>query len=213
MVAVGRKIISRVEAPVTVDLEAGYGRDPKHVAETVQQAISIGAAGCNIEDGAKHDPREKGKPLFDFELSVERIRAGREAADTAGIPFVLNARVDAIYKMGKSAQSIAEAIRRGNAYADAGARSVFVISVFDSETIGLLANEIHAPLNILIGPGTPTVSELKALGVRRATFGAGLSRMAWSAAVNTALIARERGVFDLSAATLTNQDINGAFGS
>jgi 2-methylisocitrate lyase-like PEP mutase family enzyme len=213
MLEVAEKIVSRVSIPVTVDLEAGYGREPKHVAETVKKAIAIGAVGCNIEDGAKYDQRDEGKSLFDFELAVDRIRAGREAADHAGIPFVLNARVDAIYRnrMGMSAQSIAESIRRANAYAEAGARCVFVFPVFDRETIGLLAKEIHAPLNVLVGPGMPTVPELATLGVRRTTFGAGLSRIAWSSAIKTAKLALDRGEFDLSASTLSNQDLNEAF--
>jgi 2-methylisocitrate lyase-like PEP mutase family enzyme len=212
MLDVVQRITSRVAVPVTADLESGYGREPEHVADTIRAAIKAGAVGANIEDGAKRNPLDNGKPLFEFKLAVERFRAARQAADDSGVPFVVNARVDAIYKLGHTPEAIAEAIKRGNAYAEAGARSVFVHQVVDSETIGNLAREIKAPLNVLVAPGTPSVAELKQLGVRRVTFGAGLSRIAWSAAVGVVKHTFENGAFDLSAATVTNQNLNTLFG-
>lgn len=212
MLDVIQRMTGRVSIPVTADLEAGYSREPEQVADTIVAAMEAGAVGANIEDGAKRDPLDKGKPLFDLKLAVERIRAARQAADERGIPFVLNARVDAIYKLGHTPEAIAEAIKRGNAYGEAGARSVFVHQAVDSETIGKLAREIKAPLNVLVGPGTPSVAELKQLGVRRVTFGAGLGRIAWSAAVRTVRETMTNGTFDLSAATVTNQDFNKLFG-
>jgi 2-methylisocitrate lyase-like PEP mutase family enzyme len=213
MLDVVQRITSRVSVPVTADVEAGYGRDPEQVADTIKAVIKAGAVGANLEDSAKRDPLDNGKLFFDLKLATERIRAARQAADEAGVPLVINARVDALYRLGQTPEALAEAIKRGNAYAEAGARSIFVIHAVDRETIGRLAREIKAPLNILAAPGTPSVAELKELGVRRVTFGSSLSRIAWSVATRNLRDTLESGRFDLSSATVTNQDLNQLFGT
>jgi 2-methylisocitrate lyase-like PEP mutase family enzyme len=81
------RITKKVKVPVTADLEAGYGRDPEAVADTIRAAMEIGVVGANIEDGTKGDLKDKGKELFDLELAVARIKAARSAADKAGVPF------------------------------------------------------------------------------------------------------------------------------
>ncbi len=205
--AIGR-IASSVDAPVTADLESGYGREPGEAAETVRMAMRAGAAGMNIEDSTKGNPKDMGKPLFDLTLAVDRIHASAEAGKAAGVPLVLNARTDSILRIGKGPDGVKEAISRANAYVQAGARCVFVPGVTDAETIGLLAREINAPLNVLAAAGTPPITELKALGVARVTLGSSLPRIAWSAAAAFMRRLGETGSFDFTAAEFTNQDLN-----
>lgn len=161
LAAVGR-IVRRVDVPVTADMEAGFGRGPDAIAETVQGVLELGAVGMNLED------RIGEEPLLDFTLAVERVRAARAAAKAAGVPLVLNARTDA-FSQGMG--GLAEAVRRGNAFREAGADSVFVPFVSDRDTIERLVNDIDAPLNILGTPGAPSLKALESLGVRRVTFG------------------------------------------
>lgn len=161
LAAVGR-IVKRVDVPVTADMEAGYGRGTDAIAETVQGVLEMGAVGMNLED------RIGEEPLLELSLAVERVRAARAAAKAVGIPLVLNARTDA-FSPGMG--GLAEAIRRGNAFRDAGADSVFVPFVADRDTIERLVREISAPLNILGTPGAPSLKEMASLGVRRVTFG------------------------------------------
>lgn len=161
LAAVGR-IVRRVDVPVTADMEAGFGRGPDAVAETVQGVLELGAVGMNLED------RIGEEPLLDFTLAVERVRTARAAAKAAGVPLVLNARTDA-FSQGMG--GFTEAVRRGNAFREAGADSVFVPFVADRDTIERLVNDIDAPLNILGTPGAPSLKELESLGVRRVTFG------------------------------------------
>jgi 2-methylisocitrate lyase-like PEP mutase family enzyme len=162
MLAAVARITRRVSVPITADLEAGYGLAPEAVAETVRRAIDVGAVGMNLED------RIEDEPLLEFSLAVERVRAARAAADAAGIPFALNARTDAF---SPTMGGLPEAIRRGNAFRDAGATSVFVPFVGDRGTIEQLVQQIRAPVNVLGTPNAPTLKELAALGVRRVTFG------------------------------------------
>lgn len=162
MLAAVAPITRRISVPITADMEAGYGRAPEAVADTVRRVIDAGAVGMNLED------RIDVEPLLEFSLAVARVRAARVAADAVGIPFALNARTDAFSpNMG----GLAEAVRRGQAFRDAGATSVFVPFVGDRDTIEQLVQQIPAPVNILGAPNAPTLKELAALGVRRVTFG------------------------------------------
>ncbi|HMG17366.1 MAG TPA: isocitrate lyase/phosphoenolpyruvate mutase family protein [Gemmatimonadales bacterium] len=162
MLAAISRITRRIAVPITADMEAGYGRTPEAVAETVRRVIDAGAVGMNLED------RIEEEPLLEFSLAVERVRAARAAADEAGLPFVLNARTDAFSpKMG----GFAEAVRRGKGFRDAGASSVFVPFVDDRDTIEQLVQQIPAPVNILGAPNAPPLKLLATLGVRRVTFG------------------------------------------
>jgi 2-methylisocitrate lyase-like PEP mutase family enzyme len=167
LAAVGR-ITARVTVPVTADMEAGYGAAPEAVAETVRGVIAAGAVGLNLEDARTED----GGKLLDFSLAVARVRAAREAATAARVPVVLNARTDAFHAGALPPdRQMAEAVRRGNAFREAGADCVFVPFVGDRDTIGRLVKAIAAPINILGAPDAPTLKELEQLGVRRVTFG------------------------------------------
>jgi 2-methylisocitrate lyase-like PEP mutase family enzyme len=166
MLAAVARITRRVAVPVTADMEAGYGTTPNDVAETVRRVIDVGVVGMNLED------RVEEKHLIDFPLAVDRVRAARAAADATGVPLVLNARTDAFEAPElRPEQRLAEAVKRGNAFSEAGADSVFVPFVADRDTIERLVQQIRAPVNILGTPNAPTLKELAALGVRRVTFG------------------------------------------
>ena len=166
MLAAVSRITRRMSVPITADMEAGYGLEPHACAETARRVIDAGAVGMNLED------RVEGKQLIEFSIAVERVRAARKAADAAGVPMVLNARTDAFEapELPRD-RRLGEAVRRGNAFQEAGADSVFVPFVGDRDTIEQLVHQIRAPVNILGTPNAPTLKELAALGVRRVTFG------------------------------------------
>lgn len=166
-----RRIAERVDVPVTADMEAGYGTEPEAVADTVRATIEAGAVGLNIEDGTIRSS----EPLLDFDLAVARIAAGREAADAAGVPAVLNARCDVFLRGGKGPEALAEAIRRCNAFREVGADCLFVPFARDAETIGALVEGIDGPVNILASAVSPPLAELKRLGVARVSIGGLLS--------------------------------------
>ena len=107
-------------------------------------------------------------------VAVERVRAAREAADSAGVPLVINARTDVfLLGIGEKAGRYEHAVGRANAYLEAGADCLFVPAVRDAETIAALVRGIKGPINILAGPGTPPAPELERLGVARVIVGSG----------------------------------------
>ncbi len=199
------RIVRAVDVPVTADLEAGYGPSPEDVAETVRRAIEIGAVGANIEDSTRS---ETGPALFDFSLSVERIRAGREAADAAGIPFVLNARTDAyLLGGGRIRNPFEESVRRANAYREAGAECLFVPLVSDGDEIGKLVEAIDGPLNVLAGEGSPAIRELESLGVARVSVGGSI---AWACLERARQAARELlgpGTYSFATGAITGAEL------
>lgn len=168
-----RRITKSVQLPVSADMEAGYALTPEGVADTVTGVIAAGAVGINLEDS----PGDSGYPLIDPALHVDKIRAARAAADASGMPFVINARTDVyLFAVGEPSTRFDNAVRRANAYREAGADCLFVPGVADPETIARLVREIHGPINILANPGVPSTPELERLGVARVSLGSGPMR-------------------------------------
>jgi 2-methylisocitrate lyase-like PEP mutase family enzyme len=173
MIAAIAVIAEAAKVPVTADAEAGYGKTPESAAQTARSVIQAGGVGMNFED-ATGDP---GQPLADLGLQVERIRAIREAAEKLGVPLVLNARTDVyLLQVGDPAKRYDETLRRTSAFREAGADCVFVPGLGDAQTIGRLVADLRCPVNILAGPGSPSVEELTSLGVKRISLGSGPMR-------------------------------------
>ena len=212
MLAEVNRIVRTVPVPVTADLEAGYGPNPEDVAETVRRAIAVGAAGANFEDGTTRG----GRALMDFSHAVERIRAAREAADAEGIPFVVNARTDGfLVSPGQGAAVFDEAVRRANAFHEAGADCLFVPGKLDRETIANLAKAINGPLNVLgalSGYEGPPIAELEALGVARVSIGGSLSLAVLAMVKRAAQEMVEKGTFSYAGSALSNAEMNKMLG-
>ncbi|WP_309111065.1 isocitrate lyase/phosphoenolpyruvate mutase family protein [Saccharothrix sp.] len=72
------------------------------------------------------------------------------------------------------------------AFLAAGADGVFVPGVADPDTIAALARGIDVPLNVMAGPGSPSVAELAGLGVARVSVGQGIAEAAYGVALESA---------------------------
>ncbi len=212
MLEIVSAIAAAVPVPVTADLEAGYGPKPEHVAKTIKDAIDAGLAGCNIEDTLNRG----GKKLYGFEASVDRIRAGAEAAKKAGVKFVLNARTDAyLMQLGNAKTNFAESVKRANAYLAAGATSAFVPGALDADTIRQLAHEIDGPMNVLgaLGgrPAPYTVAELESFGVKRISIGGSLASAALGFVRRMVDEIRKKGTFDYHAGAMNHAEATELF--
>lgn len=159
------RILSVTDLPVTIDMEAGYGADPAAVGASVARAAAAGAVGINIED---KDPATR--KLFETVDAAARI----EAAAASGL--WINARADLFILTPKERHDSAlvdAAVERANAYADAGANSLFVPFIYDTDLIALLCEKSPLPVNILVGDGVPDIRTLAGLGVARISHGHG----------------------------------------
>ena len=172
------RIVRAVKVAVTADVEAGYGDNPEDAARTARAVIEAGAVGMNLED-ATGDPEH---PLVDLPLQLEKIQSVKQAARELKVPLVLNARTDVyLLQVGDAGKRYDEALHRLRAFRDAGADCVFLPGVQDPETIRRMVADLGCPLNILAGPGSPSVPELHKLGVARISLGSGPMRAAMGA--------------------------------
>src|ERR1700723_2410688 len=173
MLAVIARIAKAVRVPVTADVEAGYGKTPEDAGRTARAVLDAGAVGMNLEDAIGDSP----SVLVELPLQLEKIRSVREMASRLRIPLVLNARTDMyLMQIGDPAERYEETVRRLSAFREAGADCVFVPGLRDAPTIGRLVADLKCPVNILAGPGSPTVPELFKLGVARVSLGSGPMR-------------------------------------
>jgi 2-methylisocitrate lyase-like PEP mutase family enzyme len=171
MLAAAARIARGVEVPVTVDAEAGYGMEP---GELVAALRDIGAAGCNLEDS---DYTAGG--LRDPDRHAEWLRAVRQAASEDGYPLVINARVDVFLGAflagtaapGTQEELVPEALRRANAYLEAGVDCVFPITLWEKDALQHFTSEVRGPVNVLRLPHAPSLAELAELGVVRVSWG------------------------------------------
>ncbi len=176
-----RQIVAAVDLPVSGDLENGYGDAPGHAAETIRLAAEAGLVGGSIEDATGNPDR----PIYDFNLSVERVAAAAEAAHALPFPFTFVGRAEN-YLHGK--RDLDDTIRRLQAYEKAGADVLFAPGLPDLDAIRTVLASISRPLNIVLWQKqTPyTIGELAALGVRRISTGASFARAAYTGLRNAA---------------------------
>lgn len=155
--------------PVSIDMEGGYSDDATEVAGLAARLVDAGAAGINIEDGG-------GSP----DLLGRKIAAIRAAV---GPDLFINARCDVWLRgVGEPETRVAEAARRGEIYAAAGADGLFAPGLVDENDIKALVAATALPLNLLAFPGLPDAAALEALGVRRLSAGSGICGATWGRA-------------------------------
>jgi 2-methylisocitrate lyase-like PEP mutase family enzyme len=114
-------------------------------------------------------------------------------------------------QIGDPESRFAETVRRAEAYLAAGADCIFPFAVTDADTIGRLTQAIQAPINIVGRAGTPDVSVLERLGVKRVSTASGLAMMAIEEIQRVSRELRKRGSFDILNYKLKRTDIQNLF--
>jgi 2-methylisocitrate lyase-like PEP mutase family enzyme len=208
VVAATARIVRAARVPVTADIEAGYGETADAVMRSVAQIIGAGAVGVNLEDGTPHGP----VPIRSPHDAADRIRAAREAAKAAAVPIVINGRTDLYLRnIGDETSRFEETVERGRAYLAAGADCVYPIGLRDPATIGRLVKALGAPININVRAGSPSLAELEALGVVRASTASQVALMAMSLTRQVANDLRATGRFDKLAPAMSQADAQRLF--
>ncbi len=167
---VGRvsQICTVAQTPLIADADTGYG-GLLNVAHTVRGYIKAGAAALQIEDQEfpKKCGHTPGRRVIACEEMVKKIRVAVEARGDDDILII--ARTDA-----RSAHGIDEALRRADAYAQAGADILFVESPESEQEMEKICARCALPLlaNMVEGGRTPVLSaqRLEQLGYRIAIF-------------------------------------------
>ncbi|KZE99945.1 MAG: isocitrate lyase/phosphoenolpyruvate mutase family protein [Rhodococcus sp. (in: high G+C Gram-positive bacteria)] len=159
------QISSAVDAPLSVDIESGYGEDPKRLIDGL---ISAGAVGLNIEDTV----HSEGGRLREAQEHADFVGALRAASDATDVHVVINARTDLFVKqVGDESDRVDRAIARLKLAADAGADSLYPVGFHNDADHTRLAEELPLPINAIANPVDGDLAHFASLGVGRISFG------------------------------------------
>ena len=185
-----RAIVAATDLPVSADLEKGFGDTPEAVAATVRLAADAGLAGCSIEDATGSSD----KPLFDFNLAVERIAAAVQVARSLPFPFTLTARSENFLR---GNPNLDDTIKRLQAFEKAGADALFAPLLPDLAAVRAVCSAVSKPVNFMVGvPGISfSVAELAAAGVKRISLATSLYRAAMTGLFEAAREVKDKGTF------------------
>ena len=161
-------IVENTTTPLIADADTGYG-GLLNVRRTVQGYEAAGAAGIQIEDQEMpkkcgHTPGRRVVPIEEMVQKIQVAADARRHDDT-----VIVARTDARTTLG-----IDEALRRGEAYARAGADVLFIESPETEAELALIGRSFDVPVlcNVVNTGRTPELpsKQLEELGFRIAIY-------------------------------------------
>jgi 2-methylisocitrate lyase-like PEP mutase family enzyme len=201
------EIVSAVDLPINADFEAGYAHEPEAVAANVSLCVETGVAGLSIEDATG----DREHPLYELPLAIERTKAARAAIDASGADVLLTARAECY--LVDHPEPLREAIRRLQAYAEAGADVLYAPGPRTREDIQAIVASVNPkPVNVLMSANTGLkVSDLAAMGVRRVSVGSSLARAAWTGFIRAAKEIADDGNFAGFAGAVPYRELNGFF--
>lgn len=168
MVSRVRQIAGGTKTPLIADGDTGYG-GLLNVDSTVRGYEAAGAAAIQIEDQEypKKCGHTPGRRVIPIEDAARKIKVAAEARSSK--EFLIIARTDARTSLG-----LDEALRRGEAFARAGADILFIESPESIEEMRRIGEAFDLPLvaNMVEGGRTPILSraELEDLGFKLAIF-------------------------------------------
>lgn len=177
------QIAKMTKTPIIADADTGYG-GLLNVRHTVRGYEAAGVTAIQLEDQefpkkCGHTPNRRVVPLDDMLRKIEVACDSRSSTD-----FLIIARTDSRTGLG-----IDEALRRGEAFAKAGADIVFIESPESEAEMVAIAERIEAPLlaNLVHGGRTPMLpaKRLAEIGFAVAIYPA-LGFLATAAALETA---------------------------
>jgi len=183
--AAAREIVDAVDLPVTIDFEKGYAQDPDGVEANVGRLIATGAVGLNLEDSVD------GSSLFPVEVAAARVAAARAAADSTGVPLVINARVDALVRGG----TWDDMVQRANAYLATGGECAFILGLHTEDEVKRALAEINGKVSVISGATSVPLARLAELGVSRVSFGPGMLGLTLSHLRDAVAIIASRGEY------------------
>jgi 2-methylisocitrate lyase-like PEP mutase family enzyme len=200
-----RALAAAVDVPINADFEGGFAVDPEDVAANVTAAVVTGIAGLSIEDSTG----DAANPLFDFDLSVARIKAARAAIDRSDTGVLLVGRSEG-FVAGRP--DLAETIRRLTAYSAAGADCLYAPGLRTMSDIKAVVDAVAPkPVNAGVALDFTTVADLRALGVRRISVGGALARAAWTGFLSAAKEIADHGTFSGLVGAVGGAEMNGYF--
>ena len=201
-----RAIAAATDLPVNADLENGYSDDAQEAASIMQLAADAGIVGGSMEDATG----DAARPIYDFDVAVERVAACARVVKRLPFPFTLTARAENFLH---GRRDLDDTIRRLKAYGEAGADVLYAPGLRDLDTIRKLVSALDKPVNVVIGQVDPAVNikQLAAAGVKRVSVGGALSRLAFARVREAAVQLRDTGSFEWLREAMPGKDLKDIF--
>lgn len=166
LLTIVKQIISKVNIPLSVDIEGGYSRDTNQIIENIISLYEIGVVGVNIEDSIVRNGDRVILSQNDFATILKNIK---KVLKEKNIDIFINARTD-YFIMGLD-NPLEETIKRVKLYEENGADGVFVPCIVDIEDIKEVVKSTTLPVNIMTMPNLPSFNTLQQTGVKRISQG------------------------------------------
>jgi 2-methylisocitrate lyase-like PEP mutase family enzyme len=185
-----RRLSEATDLPVSADLENCFAHDPSKAAETILLGARAGLVGGSIEDYSG-DPS---RPIYDFNLAVERVHAAAEAARSLDFPFTLTARAENLLH---ERNDLDDTVRRLQAFEAAGADVLYAPGLTTLEEVRLVSGALTKPVNVL-GPMVKgaTVAQMADAGAKRISTGGAVARAAITALLRAGAEMLDAGSFE-----------------
>jgi 2-methylisocitrate lyase-like PEP mutase family enzyme len=161
-----KRIKESTSIPLTVDLEAGYGKTVEEILSNIKQLCELGVVGINIEDSIV---RNSVREIVQAEDFAEKLFAITTQLKNEGIDVFINVRCDAFLLNLPDAR--AKAIGRIALYEKASIQGIFLPCITGVEDIKTTVNSTTLPVNVMCMPGLPDFDVLKSLNVKRISMG------------------------------------------
>jgi len=203
-----RVIAEATDLPVNADLENCFAHEPEAAAEAIRLAAEAGCVGASIEDYTG----DRKNPIYDFDLSVARVRVAAKVAHALPVPVVLTARAENLIR---GRMDMGDTIRRLQAYEAAGADVVYTPGLKNIPEVREVVRAVKRPVNVVTGWLDPdiTLAQLSEAGAKRISVGGALARHVLATFVRASCDMRNQGSFAWMRDVVGSADLRTLLGS
>lgn len=161
------QILKVITIPLSVDIEAGYGKDNQEIIDNILTLAKMGCTGVNLEDSL---PNQGLKDKDEFAILIKETK--KELINNGFENFYFNIRTDTYLTLDNP---LNETLDRVVLYQKFGADGIFIPCIQKDEDIKKVLENINIPLNVMCLPNLTDIKRLKALGVQRISYGNAMS--------------------------------------
>ncbi|SFV87731.1 Probable carboxyvinyl-carboxyphosphonate phosphorylmutase [hydrothermal vent metagenome] len=165
LVEVVKSIVSKINLPLTVDLEGGYSRNIDTLCANVHTLAKLGVVGINLEDSIT-DGKRKIVDAHSFTNVIQRIKS---YLDMHHIQMFVNIRTD-FYIMGLDSP-LKNTLKRIKLYEQVGIDGIFVPCITDLNDIEQVVSATKLPINVMSVADLIDFNTLSNIGVKRVSTG------------------------------------------
>ncbi len=161
-----KRILASTNLPLTVDMEAGYGKDVKIIFENIKKLHQLGVVGFNIEDTFVKDGVRQ---FEETQVFVQKISKLSQKIKENALDIFFNVRCDAFLL--PQINPLDEALQKIKLYENCAVDGIFVPYLTETDFIKKLVDSTSLPINVMCMPDLPDFEKLQAIGVKRISMG------------------------------------------